>query len=55
MIELQEENSIYWRAYAVEKLIFEQIGVTYYRQDDYFLPNIAATELVNAELIFGHQ
>ena len=43
MIELQG-NSIYRRAYAVEKSIFEQIGGTYYRQGDYFLPNIAVPE-----------
>ena len=45
MIELQG-NSIYRRAYAVEKSIFEQICGTYYRQGDYILPIIAVPESV---------
>ena len=45
MIELQGD-SVYRRAYAVEKSIFEQIGGTYYRQGDYILPNIAVPESV---------
>ena len=45
MIELQG-NSVYRWAYTVKRSLSEQIGGTYYRQGDYFLPNIAVPESV---------